>query len=313
MKNTVDRLLGDPGNAVQARAMDRPEAQVDKYFEQLHRVVLAPPGTATPLDATLQVLREYELQLRATEDAIKRGAPPPSDSMVIARIKGEADRMPPPLNTLLAGLISSSSGQAASGAQAGIQKQVVAEVGSACKQVIEGRYPFAKGPGARSAAGRFRPRCSGRTAPSTASSRPRCRVCTTRSGPQWKPIKLAENVESFPQATLTQFQRASAIREAFFPTGGPNPSVTADLVLTKLDDGISEVQVTVDGQMTRMTGGGGSAIRLNWPSISAVPNIRLAAMVGDRLEAPPILHSMVSGRCSGWSMRPSVRAGRPSA
>ncbi len=83
--------------------MNRPEAQVDRYFEQLHRAVLAAPGTATPLDNALQVLREYELQLRATEDAIKRGAPPPSDSLVMARIKGEADRMPPPLNTLLAG------------------------------------------------------------------------------------------------------------------------------------------------------------------------------------------------------------------
>ncbi len=70
----------------------------------------------------------------------------------------------------------------------------------------------------------------------------------------WRPIKLAENVESFPQNTLTQFQRASVIREAFFPTGAPNPSVTADLVLLRLDDGVGEVQVSVDGQVTRMTG-----------------------------------------------------------
>ena len=285
VKNTVDKLLGDPGNAVQARAMDRPEAQVDKFFEQLHKVVLAPPGTATRLDATLQVLREYELQLRATEDAIKRGAPPPSDSMVIARIKGEADRMPPPLNTLLAGLISSSSGQAASGAQAGIQKQLVAEVGAGCTQVIEGRYPFAKGQAREVPPADFG-RLFGPNGTFDNFLKTKMQGLYDPSSAQWKPIKLAENVESFPQATLTQFQRASVIREAFFPTGAPNPSVTADLVLTKLDDGISEVQVTVDGQVTRMTAGGGSAIRLNWPSISAIPNIRLAAMVGDRLEAP---------------------------
>ncbi len=285
VKNTVDRLLGDPGNARQPTAMERPEAQVDKYFEQLHRVVLAEPGTATPLDATLQVLREYELQLRATEDAIKRGAPPPSDSMVIARIKGEADRMPPPLNTLLAGLISSSSGQAASGAQAGIQKQLVSEVGSACKQIIIGRYPFAKNQAREVPPADFA-RLFGPNGTFDNFLKTKMQGLYDPSGADWKPIKLAENVESFSQSTIDQFQRASVIREAFFPTGGPNPSVTADLVLTRLDDGLSEVQITVDGQVTRMTAGGGSAIRLSWPSVSAVPNIRMAGMVDDRLEAP---------------------------
>ncbi|MEO8279241.1 MAG: type VI secretion IcmF C-terminal domain-containing protein, partial [Ideonella sp.] len=264
------------------------EAQVDKYFEQLHRAVLAPPGTATRLDATLQVLREYELQLRATEDAIKRGAPPPSDSMVIAKIKAEADRMPPPLNTLLAGLISSSSGQVASGAQAGVQKQLITDVSATCKEIIEGRYPFTKGQAREVPPADFG-RLFGPNGTFDNFLKTKMQGMYDPSGAQWKPIKLAENVESFSPATVSQFQRASVIREAFFPTGGPNPSVTADLVLTKLEDGITEVQVTVDGQVTRMTAGGGSAIRLNWPSISANPNIRLAAMIGDKLEAPPNL------------------------
>ncbi|WP_418316679.1 type VI secretion system membrane subunit TssM [Piscinibacter sakaiensis] len=287
VKNTVDRLLGESGSARIPTALDRPEAQVDRYFEQLHRAVLPPqPGTATPLDAALQVLREYELQLRATEDAIKRGAPPPSDAMVVARIKGEADRMPPPLNTLLAGLISSSSGQVASGTQESIQKQLAAEVGSACSQVIEGRYPFAKNQSREVPPADFA-RLFAPNGTFDSFLKNKMQGLYDPSGSQWKPIKLAGNVESFPQSTVTQFQRASVIREAFFPTGGPNPSVTADLVLSRLEDGLSEVQITVDGQVTRMTGGGGSAIRLNWPSISPAASIRLAGMVGERLVAPP--------------------------
>ncbi len=215
VKNTVDRLLGDSGSATAPQAMDRPEAQVDRYFEQLHRAVLAAPGTATPLDNALQVLREYELHLRATEDAIKRGAPPPSDSMVIARIKGEADRMPPPLNGLLSGLVSSSAGQAASGAQAGIQKQVVSEVGSTCKQLIQGRYPFAKSQ--REVQPADFARVFGPNGTFDGFLKTRMQGLYDPSGSSWRPIRLAENVESFPQNTLTQFQRAAVIREAFFP------------------------------------------------------------------------------------------------
>lgn len=301
--STVDRLLGDQVKAAPT-AMDKPEAQVDRYFEQLHRAVLAPPGTATQFDAMLLVLREYENQLRGTEEAIKRGAPPASDAVVIAKIKGEADRMPPPLNTLMAGLISSSSGQAASGAQAGVQKQVSAEVGLFCKQAVEGRYPFVKGQSREVPPGDFA-KVFGPNGSFDTFLKTKMQGLYDPSGPVWKPVKLADNVDSFPAETLAQFQRASVIREAFFAGGGPNPAVTADLVLIKADDGLAEVQVTIDGQTTRMTPGGGSAIRLNWPSPSPAPGIKLAGLVGGKLEAPANL-----GFDGQWAMFRLVDAAR---
>ena len=285
VKSTVDRLLGDTQKAP-TTALDRPEAQVDRYFEQLHRAVLAPPGTATPLDASLGVLREYELQLRAAEDAIKRGAPAPSDASVLARIKGEADRLPPPLNTLLAGLVATSSGQAASGAQAGVQKQVGAEVGAFCRQAVEGRYPFARGQAREVPPGDFS-KVFGPNGSFDNFLKTKMQGLYDASGPAWRPVELAPGVLSFPGETLLQFQRASVIREAFFPGTDPNPSVTADLVLIRLEDGLSEVQLTVDGKATRMTGGGGSAIRLNWPSQSPAPSIRMAGVVGGQLDTGP--------------------------
>ena len=303
LKNSVDRLLGDSASNV-TTPQSRPEYQVDRYFEQLHRAVIAPQGAAAPLDGMLLVLREYELQLRATEDAIKRGAPPPSDAMVVAKIKGEADRMPPPLNTLLAGLISSSSGQAASGAQAGVQKQVTSDVGSFCKQAVEGRYPFAKGQAREVPPGDFA-KLFGPNGTFDAFLKTKMQGLYDPSGPVWKPVKLAANVDSFPAETLVQFQRASVIREAFFSSGAATPAVSADLILIKADEGLTEVQLTVDGQVTRMTPGGGSAIRLNWPSTSPIPGIKLAGMVGGKLESPPNL--VLDGQ---WAMFRMVDAAR---
>ena len=283
--NKFDQLLGERPAAAPT-AQDRPEAQVDKYFELLHRAVLAPPGTATPLDGTLKVLGEYELFLRNAEDAIKRGSPAPSNSAELSRIKAEADRLPAPLNGLLASVVSSSAGQAASGAQAGVQKQVGTEVGAACKQVVEGRYPFTKGAQARDVPVADFTRLFAPNGVFDSFLKTKMQGLYDASGPVWRPVKLADNVESFPAETLAQFQNASVIREVFFPNGNV-PTVTADLVLTKLDDGLTEVQITVDGQATRMTPGGGSAIRLNWPSTSPVAGIKLAGMVNGKLEAPP--------------------------
>jgi type VI secretion system protein ImpL len=286
-KQRLDRLLGDPSTNV-ITAMDRPEAQVDRHFEQLHRAVVAPPGTATPFDGLLRVLGEYEAHLRATDEAIKRGAPPPSDAMVLARIKGEADRMPQPLNSLVGGLIASSSGQAAAGSQAGVQRQVSTDVGSLCRQAVEGRYPFTRGQLREVPPGDFA-RLFGPNGVFDSFLKTKMQGMYDPSGPVWRPVKLAENVDSFSPDTLAQFQRASVIRDVFFPTGGPAPAVTADLVLLKTDEGLSEVQMTVDGQVTRMTPGGGSAIRFNWPSASPVPGIKMAGVVGGAPVAPPNL------------------------
>ncbi|GAP34876.1 type VI secretion system membrane subunit TssM [Piscinibacter sakaiensis] len=284
ISNRIDRLLGDPTKAAPTAA-DRPEAQVDRYFEPLRRSVQAPPNGSAPIDSMLAVLQEYQAHLRATDDATKRNLPPPPDGMILAKIKGEADRMGAPLNVLVGGLVSATSGQAASGAQAGVQRMVATEVGAFCKQAIEGRYPFARGQAREVPPADFA-RLFGPNGTFDGFLKNRMAGQYDASGPVWRPVKLADNVDSFPQETLSQFQRASVIRDAFFPSGGPTPQVQADLVLMRVDDGISEVQVSVDGQATRMVPGGGSAIRLNWPSPNPVPSVKMAAMVGGKLESP---------------------------
>ena len=285
VKSRVDRLLGDTQSGAAAQP-EKPEAMVDRHFEPLHRVVAAPAGGTAPLDAVLGVLKEYEVQLRATEAAITRGTPPQSDAMVVARIKSEADRMPPPVNNLLNGLISRSTGQAASSAQAGVEKAVAGEVGASCKAAVEGRYPFAKG-AKEVPLGDFA-RLFGPNGAIDGFVKTKLVGMVDTAGPVWTPIKLAAGVDGLSPATVAQFQRAAVIREAFFPGGAANPSATADLVLVRLDEGISELQLTIDGQVTRFATGGTPAIRLSWPSLSPAAGVKLAAVMPGRPDAPAL-------------------------
>ena len=301
MRSTVDKLLGTP--AATPNAMAKPEAVVDAHFEQLQRVVAGPAGQPVPLDATLGVLKEYEVQLRATDEAIKRGAPATSDALIVARIKSEADRMPPPISNLLNGLISRSGAQSASAGQAAVKAAAAGEVGGFCKAAVEGRYPFVRGVGKEVPLGDF-----GKLfAPNgviDGFAKTKLVGMVDMNGPVWKPIKIADGVDALPPAAIANFQRAAAIRDAFFPGGSANPAASLDLLLSRVDDGVTEVQLSVDGQVTSMKPGTNAAARLSWPSMSPNSQIRLVLVIGGKPSTTPLIFE------GPWALFRFVDAGK---
>jgi type VI secretion system protein ImpL len=301
MRSTVDKLMGTPAASPTATA--KPEAIVDAHFEQLQRVVAGPPGQPVPLDATLAVLKEYEVQLRATDEAIKRGAPATSDALIVARIKSEADRMPPPISNLLNGLISRSGAQSASAAQAGVKAAAAGEVGTFCKQAVDGRYPFVRGVPKEVPLGDF----AKLFAPNgviDGFAKTKLVGMVDMNGPVWKPIQIADGVDALPPAAIANFQRAAAIRDAFFPGGAANPSASLDLLLQRVDDGVSEVQLSIDGQVTSMKPGSNAGARLSWPSMSPASQIKLVMIVGGKASANPLIFD------GPWALFRFVDAGK---
>ena len=278
LRKTVDRILGDTPQAASSPATERPEAVVDRHFEQLNKLVAAAQGTPAPIDAVLEILKQYEIQLRATDDAIKRGLPPQSDAMLNARIKSEADRLPSPLRNLLNGLITRSTNQAAVVTQQGIQKAVAGGVGTFCKQAVEGRYPLVHGSAREVALGDFS-RLFGPGGQLDTFFRTNLQPLVDTSGSNWKPIKLAEGVGGVSPGVVAQFQRANSVREAFFPGGSPNPTATADLVLIRLDEGIGEALLVYEGQTTHFVNGRPSAVRLVWPSLNPANQAKMTAVL----------------------------------
>jgi type VI secretion system protein ImpL len=288
VRSTVDKLLGDKAADNGANAAAKPEAIVDAHFEQLQRVVAGPAGQPVPLDSTLGVLKEYEVQLRATDEAIKRGAPPTSDALIVARIKSEADRMPPPISNLLNGLISRSTAQSASSGQAAVKAAAAGEVGGFCKAAVEGRYPFTRGSAKEVPLGDF----AKLFAPNgviDGFAKTKLVGMVDMSGPVWRPIQLAEGVDALPPAAIANFQRAATIRDAFFPGGAANPQASLDVLLQRVDDGVSEVQLVVDGQVTSMKPGANAGTRLSWPSLSPTSQIRLVIVAGGKPSTNPLI------------------------
>jgi type VI secretion system protein ImpL len=61
------------------------------------------------------------------------------------------------------------------------------------------------------------------------------------------------------------FQRAQAIREAFFRDGGREFGVRMELRLLELEPGIAEFVLDVDGQVLRFRPGASASQTLQWP------------------------------------------------
>ena len=101
--------------------------------------------------------------------------------------------------------------------------------------------------------------------------------------------QLAEGVEALPAPVIANFQRAAVIRDAFFPGGSANPAASLDLLLARVDDGVTEVQLSIDGQVTPMKPGTNAAVRLNWPSLSPASQIKLTLMIGGKPSSTPLI------------------------
>jgi len=124
------------------------------------------------------------------------------------------------------------------------------------------------------------------------------------TGPVWKPIKAGEGGDGLSQADISNFQRAGTIRDAFFPGGAANPAASLDVLLARVDDGVTEVQLSIDGQVTPMKPGSNAAARLSWPSLSPASQIKLTLVVGGKPLATPLIFD------GPWALFRFVDAGK---
>jgi type VI secretion system protein ImpL len=124
------------------------------------------------------------------------------------------------------------------------------------------------------------------------------------SGPVWKPIQLAEGVDGLPPAAIANFQRAATIRDEFFPGGAANPSASLDLILQRVEDGVTEVQLAIDGQVTSMKPGSNAGVRPSWPSLSPTSQIKLTVVIAGKPSATPLIFD------GPWALFRFVDAGK---
>ncbi len=261
VRRAVNQALGTTAASTGAPG-ERIESIVDDEFRNLRALVTAPEGGKAPIEGLVARLQELQVFLASADAALKAKAPPPA-SPLPTQLKVEGSNAPEPLRSLLEQLGSASGNITRIQLRSALSERVRSEIGEFCNQAINGRYPFDPnaarevtpadfaqlfGPG-----GRFERMQAELAQYVDTSVRP------------WRFRAVDGTPLGSDLGTLPQFQRAAAIREAFFSTGGNLPGVRLMMKPLEMDTKLREFLLDVDGQLVRYDHGPQIPVEVKWP------------------------------------------------
>jgi type VI secretion system protein ImpL len=284
--------------AEQARVMSRPDSPLNAWLTAMLRdmgpVNKSSSGASESLSAEadrLNALRAYALgapagyeavhaalgrvatQLAAIDDAAARkAAPPAADAW--AEFATASTSAPEPLRTLWQQMGEADAALAFTAMRELWGQQLAAEVTPACGRVVDGRYPFVR-QGAQEVSREEFVRAFGSGGVIDGFFQRYLAGWVDTSTRPWA-VRVA------PQAkwgdALLPFQRAQAIRAAFFSEGGRQFGVRMELRLLELDPSIGQLTIDVDGQALRFARDTrGVPQSLQWPGPGGAGRIQLQA------------------------------------
>jgi type VI secretion system protein ImpL len=243
--------------ADQLSILPRADASADAAFarlDALRRYVAEPPGVE-PLQPLLGTLAAH---LTAVDDAARRQTVPPT-SNVTRDLTAAAQHAPEPVRGMLVQLASTGASQAFSALREPLSRQVASELAPQCARLLGAQYPIVRNGNEELSREAFtRAFAAGGLIDSFFQRQLSPHVDT--SVRPWAFRAGAGGAEA-----LQPFERAQAIREAFFRDGGRQFGVRLEMRLLELESGIAEFVLDVDGQALRFKPGASAQQTLLWP------------------------------------------------
>jgi type VI secretion system protein ImpL len=290
-RQSLGALFGETVTDTPPPAADtRPEAIVDDRFEPLRRLVGASDGApagAAPFDSNLQVIDELYRYLSSANAALASGNAPPATD-VFDKLQADAGRMPMPLRAMLTDLSKSGAVQVGGAARRNLAQDAQGGVGRTCRQMIAGRYPFARHSTRDVALDDFsRLFASGGLMDSFFQKNLASQVDTGRE--RWA-FRRDAGIAGTPgtpgdSRLLSAFQNADTIRRVFFPGNTSAPSLQLDIMPLELDPGITQYALDIDGQALRYAHGPQVSAAVRWPGARGSNLVTLQVSTRDGVDS----------------------------
>jgi type VI secretion system protein ImpL len=228
------------------------------------------------VDSTLALVNDLYNHLTATEAAVQSGSkPPPSE--VPVRVKAEAARLPAPMKPLLQSLTTSGASAAAGAAVGQLSQQMQTEVTGFCQKAVSGRYPLNPGSATDVTLDDFARMFAPNGLMDHFVQANLLPYVDTSKRPWTHRSVEGVGVNLSPE-TLLQFQRAADVRDTFFRGGSNTPSLRVDFKAVRMDPGIEQVQLEVDGQVMSYPVGQNTASSVTWPGARGGASVRLSVL-----------------------------------
>ncbi len=285
----LQALLGTPQSAGAAL----PGHEIDERYQALRGLVAR--GAAAPIEQVLREIGDAQQQMaKLAASLLSTTAAASSAAGVdpLLLLKSDASRQPQPLARWLTEIANSAIALRSGDPRLQLAANFNAPGGPAdtCPPVVNGHYPFIAAASDDVPIGDF----ARLFAPGAALDgfiNTLLRRYVDMSGKAWRLTSADASSAPISAGDLAQFQRAAAIRDAFFPDDGTRPRFRFDITPIGADPGTKQVVLDLDGTSIVFARAAQYATQVTWPSFSMQPTTRLAfeppARGGDLRESGP--------------------------
>ena len=256
-----------------------PGADIEAQFAEYHALLEGTPGTR-PIDALLNSLGAIQqgLVIAAGFNQAEANAQIPA---LIGQLKTAASRLPPELSRMVGEAVDNFEGDAASTAVAQINADLTSQVTAVCEGIVDGRYPFSKSPARQVPLSEF----AQLFAPDGVLDRffnANLAIHAHMGAGDWTWRDDSPLAKKLSLQSLRQFQKAAAIRDAFFP--GRSPVVKLDVTVNQITahDRIKQSILVIDDQPIQMRKAGNTPVTVTWPGGAGNTSVQLLPEMNNR-------------------------------
>ncbi|MFE0752568.1 type VI secretion system membrane subunit TssM [Inquilinus sp. NPDC058860] len=256
------RLGGSGDNG----APEPPGRYVEDRFRDLQTFVEGPNGAPAPLDDMIRTLADiYQQMNRSAMTTGSTGAAANAELTGLAQqLTASAGRAPAAMRGWAGQIAEATSSVTVGGARQTLNADWNSGGRELCRAALTGRYPFARGAREDVKLDDFaRLFAPGGLIDGFFTKNLAQYVDTSTSPWRWGRVN---NVDlGIDAATLTQFERAARIRDAFFPQGGNRPDVGFEIEPVDLSAGAASVTLDINGQVVSYDHGPVRPVSIRWP------------------------------------------------
>lgn len=252
-------------------AVRLPGAEIEAYYADWHDLLVGEPPQRR-IDFLVQTLGDMQRTLITAVDF-----PEVADREMPAKLgalKQASSRLPRPMERMIQEAVDDFEGDAANTNVARLNELLNQQVTQVCQAVIDSKYPFAKASardvGLTDFAKLF--------APQGVMDRfflENLSQFADINGRNWAWKDSGPLAGKLSTSTLKQFERAAAIRDAFFPTGGGIPVVDMEIRPTSMHGAVETAQLSINGQVVLTRRSGNTPANVSWPGSLAGGTVTL--------------------------------------
>jgi type VI secretion system protein ImpL len=248
-------------------APEVPGASIEANFKPF-QVLLEGDAGSRPIDALLANLNELYrgLTLAATNPAQTKQAID-QVQVQVASLRSNVTRLPQPLAGMMDKVAKDVAGDANDTSVAQLTQALADQVTGACQQITANRYPFAKSDRDVPMADFARIFAPGGVIDRFFSTN--LAPLANLSGKTWTWRPNANLTRKLSDTTLRQFQQAAEIRDAFFPTGGNQPTINLEVKPVTLSGEATSATLTINGSAVASQQGVNTPTTVQWPGAGA--------------------------------------------